>query len=61
MPKPKTSEVRGFNGVEPQQWPVFGLKTQKRLKKTREKRSNLRSGACNLRSGGILTSEVVAR
>ena len=33
MPKPKTSEVRGFNGVEPQKWPVFGLKTQKRLKK----------------------------
>ena len=33
MPKPKTSEVRGFNGVEPQKWPVLGLKTQKRLKK----------------------------
>ena len=40
MPKPKTSEVRGVNGVEPQKWPVFGLKTQKRLKHMKNGRTS---------------------
>ena len=65
MPKPKTSEVRGFNGVEPQKWPVFGLKTQKKTKK--HVKNGRTSEVVRVTSergsfrGGILTSEVVAR